>query len=119
MRSFASIALALAAGLLASGCSGGACASSPVVGAWTGVFAGNTDTLTLNSDCSGTSSYCGLVFTFPDVTADQGTALLTVTANNGKLACLKVGQDTCAYQVDPGSTLTFDCGGALLTYTSQ
>jgi hypothetical protein len=95
-----------------------ACANAVVRGAWTGEILGNGDELTFNDDCTGTASYCGASFTYPMVSEASGTAAINVTVTNNNEGCLPLGTVSCGYSVD-GDTLTFDCGGAVLTYTRK
>lgn len=95
-----------------------ACAGAVVKGVWTGDILGSADTLTFNEDCSGSSSYCGAQFTYPRVSANSGTATISVSATNDNQGCLPAGDASCGYTVS-GDTLSFDCGGSVLVYTRQ
>jgi hypothetical protein len=95
-----------------------ACSGAIVKGTWTGDILGNVDTLTFNEDCSGSSSYCATQFNYPMVSANSGTATISVTATNNNQGCLPMGDASCGYTVS-GDTLSFDCGGSVLVYTRQ
>lgn len=98
------------------GAGGSACAGSVVLGVWHGNVNGNSDTLTFNSDCTGTASFCQTTFQYPAMTATSGSVMITVLSARSGLLCLTAGQHTCSYAVN-GSTLTYSCGGTPLTYT--
>lgn len=92
------------------------CSASAVLGSWKSNS--TTDVETFNADCSGSSSYCASVFTFPNAPAASGTVLITNSSSNNASGCAAVGTITCAYAVT-GSTLTFNCGAGVANYTKQ
>lgn len=97
--------------------SSGACAGGPFVGTWSGTVAGYLDVMTLNADCTGSSTYCVSTFTYPSsTTGSSGNVAITVTASSAKSECMPVGQTTCGYSVS-GNTLSFSCLGGTLTYS--
>ena len=67
----------------------GACANSPVVGKW--VYNGNT--ITINDDCTGSSSVCNYEFTYPTTILSKPHTTLTFTKADVGPACKKVGDN--------------------------
>lgn len=65
------------------------------------------DTLILNSDCSGTDSYCGTIFTYTIPANNAGT--MTITKTNGGTGCIPIGSYSCQFTATT-STLITDCG---------
>jgi hypothetical protein len=106
--------------LLFLGCGGNStsnvCSNSLVKGSWSGTILGNADTTTFNEDCTGGSTYCAMVFTYPDATSSSGNVQFNVTATNGNAGCLAVGTHVCSYVVN-GNTFQFNCGNGTATYT--
>ena len=96
----------------------GECQDSILQGSWSGLLAGNPDTLTFGANCSGSATYCNANFTYPNVTAGTGTVSLDVSSNNGGALCLPVGENACSYSVS-GNTLSYNCGGGVLQYTKS
>ena len=84
-----------------------------VLGKFTGTFDGtNADVLTLNGDCTGSTSYCGATFTFePTTTADGAFNMkiskVTSTANG----CFNTGDASYMFSVQ-GNSASFDWGGS-------
>lgn len=114
--------IVLIIGLILSGCgsnsggtnqsSGGSCSSSILTGTWKNAV----DTLTFNADCSGTGSGCQSSFTFPNVSAASGEAIVNITSSLTKSGCSSVGQTKCVYVVN-SNVLTFNCGAGTASYT--
>lgn len=95
------------------------CEGSVLLGTYTGMLAGNPDTLVFNADCSGTASFCQATFTHQKLTASSGTMSVTVNTGRTDPLCLSVGAHSCTYS-HSGTALTFACdGSADLTYTKQ
>ena len=94
------------------------CAGSVLLGSWVGQIQEQSDTMTFNSDCSATSSYCQANFTVPDVTATTGSLVVMVNATNGAVGCLPAGQSSCTYAVF-NNVLSFNCGSSTLSYQHQ
>lgn len=94
------------------------CSSSMVTGSWAGTIAGEADTLTFGPDCVGTSSRCQSTFTFPNISAASGDAIVIVTSTSNKGNCMKVGQYTCSYSIN-NNQLAYDCGSGAIVYTRQ
>ncbi len=94
----------------------GSCQDSPFIGSWSGNIAEAPDTMIFQEDCTGESSHCGSVFTYPSTTNNQGTVKIEVSANNGNVNCLPVGETSCTYVVDD-IALEFTCGGDVLSYS--
>lgn len=92
----------------------GACSESIVRGQWKEVS--NTDVLTFNSDCSGTSTLCGSTFDYNNVTGLSGSVLVTIKTNQN-MSCLGAGMYSCAYVVAAdGMSMAYDCGGGVINY---
>lgn len=94
--------------------SGGACSSSVLKGTWQHA---NGSSLTFNQDCTGTGSYCESNFTYPNVTAASGDALVTISNTNTRSGCSPAGAATaCVYSIS-GNALAFNCGAGVSNYT--
>ncbi len=112
--------------LIAAGCgsSAGTAASSTVctsagailAGSWSGTVSGHADVLTFGTDCTGSGTYCGIIFSYPNVVSSSGSVILTVSASNGNAGCLTAGTYTCGYAV-VSTALGINCGGGSLGYT--
>jgi hypothetical protein len=89
-----------------------ACSNVQFLGTWT--EPGSGDVLTLNANCTATTTECGQKFTFtvPD-TNDE--IIVVISEYNGDLACLPPGTYTCAFDVS-GNQLGFDCGSGVFIY---
>ncbi|MCB0405603.1 MAG: hypothetical protein KDD51_12535, partial [Bdellovibrionales bacterium] len=96
----------------------GACGQSPVRGRWFGAILGQPDVMEFGANCSGSSSYCGASFSYPNVQGTSGMVEIQVTGTKGKVGCLPKGKNTCAYAVR-SSSLHFNCGSSSLTYVKE
>lgn len=67
----------------------GACYGSPVIGKW--IYNGNT--ITINDDCTGSSSVCNYEFTYPITILKTNLTTLTFTKADVKAGCKKVGDN--------------------------
>src|ERR1700678_2951109 len=68
--------------------SAGNCTGSPMLGTYNGVTNGNPDVLTINADCTLTSSYCASKGTFQPVTAPNGSVVINITTTSNRPGCL-------------------------------
>ena len=90
-----------------------ACAHYTFLGTWEN----NQDTLTLKSNCKGTSQFCQAEFTVKDKII-AGVLTVTVEKTISHPWCLPVGVHDCAiYHNEP--SLTLDCGGGAMIYSRQ
>lgn len=97
----------------------GACSDSPVIGTYQGNVAGNPDVLTVNSDCSFSSTYCVSEGSVEDTgTATSGNVTITVTETSDKVGCLPLGSTRCGFSYT-NNTLEFSCTAGTLTYVRK
>jgi hypothetical protein len=118
------IALTVFLALMIQGCgsdeeSTGACADSPVVGTYDGESLGNADVMTINADCSISSTYCVAEGTLEDTgTSTSGNITVTISDTAGKTGCLPLGDTTCGFSLS-NDVLEFSCTAGTLTYTKR
>ena len=74
----------------------GAC-YGPANGRWQAVSTGYT--LTVNEDCTGSSTVCNEVFTAHP--QSNGSVILITTQTNGGPSCLNLGSTTCNFSMLP------------------
>ncbi|HNA61477.1 MAG TPA: hypothetical protein PKW79_00165 [Rhabdochlamydiaceae bacterium] len=90
----------------------GACAA-PTVGDWRPVNyseARNFNTLTLNEDCSGQTTYCNERFTYAPTSGNN--VEVNVTQTNGGPECLPLGKTICQATYDTQyDQIYLTCGG--------
>lgn len=90
----------------------GAC-FSPTNGNWRPVNyseARNFNTLTLNEDCTGQTTYCQEVFTYAPIGGNS--VEVTVSKTNGGPECLPLGKTTCQAVYDSQyDQIYLTCGG--------
>ena len=93
---------------LAADRTAGACAGIAVLGTWQDT---SGDTLTLNSDCTGSRSQCSSSFTYtvPNEFSDQTDVSVSVTQNFA--ACWAVGSHNCTFDLLSSTQLHVTCGG--------
>ncbi len=94
----------------------GTCAGTPVVGRWAGKILGRGDVMTFSGDCTGSSTYCKAVFTYPNTASAFGLIDINVVSTAGNAGCLPKGTRSCGYRVR-GNQLRFNCGGETLSFT--
>jgi len=84
----------------------GPCSGSQV-GTWSNIALNNV--LTLNSSCTGSTTYCNEVFTYQAI--NSTTYTLTVSATNGGPECLPIGPTVCTANFITADVLAIGCGG--------
>lgn len=90
------------------------CSNVSFIGTWNGVTV-PTDTLSLNANCQGTSSYCASQFTFTPIKTN-GQVMISIATTNGNAFCGAPGTYNCAINATEPN-LTLDCGGGAVDWT--
>ena len=101
----------------ASGSSGQTGCSGSILGTWE-KLPGPSDQVRLYSDCTGTRSQCGEVFTFTQPTSTNGYTNVNVTSTNGGVNCLPLGLTTCGINYN-ATNMAIDCGSGIYSFTKQ
>lgn len=96
------------------GAGGNGCENVSFVGQWQGVTV-PADTLALNANCMGTSSYCQSTFSFTPIKSN-GQVTLNIQTTNGNAFCGAVGTYNCAINATEPN-LTLDCGTGAVNWT--
>lgn len=106
-------------GTPANGVGPTSCASSSVLGTYQGVNSGYYDTLTLNSNCSGTSSYCNSAFTFTPASGSSGSFQWNVTSAPyaGDAGCPSTGNAYVSFQINGNQVTLYFADGSSATYS--
>lgn len=88
--------------VLATETEGMDCSKSALLGSW--VSDSGQDLMRFNSDCSGTSSYCGSTFIFPeDTTSRSGHGDINIIESDGVEGCAPKGTRTYDYEIGEDS----------------
>lgn len=83
------------------------------LGTWHNVS--RNDTLTVNSNCRTTATYCESSGLIIPVNGQPNRFLFHILSNNGRSDCSAIGIYSCAYQIND-VYLTVNCGGGVATY---
>ena len=84
--------------VLATETEGMDCSKSALLGTW--ISDSGEDLIRFNSDCSGTSSYCGSTFVFPeDSSSPSGHGDINIIETEGLTGCAPKGSRTYDYEV--------------------
>lgn len=84
--------------VLATETEGMDCSDSALLGSW--VSDSGNDLMRFNSDCSGTSSYCGSTFVYPEDTQSlSGHGDIKIIETDGVTGCAPLGSRTYDYEI--------------------